>query len=440
MNRFRLARLSVARLVAASVALGATAGSVLAATTEVEFQAQIAVSNAIERGSEFQKNELSFEPRIDIWFAGGARLTAKGLLRSDFADKLEPGRPSNDTRSSYSGRIALGEHTELEVRELFLDFELGDTQMRVGKQQVVWGQADGLRILDVVNPLSFREFILPDFEDRRIPLWMVNAQVPVGEAALQLLWIPDQTYDEFADASGAFAFTSPEFRPALDQVVRIRSARKPNNFLKDSDVGARLSAFVGGWDLTASYLYHYQDQPVLVLDRSPGMTQITPTYERTHLSGVTASKAFGDFVFRGELGYSTDRYFASSERVQGIEKSHEVSGVLGLDYSGITDLLISGQFFQSSVEGDGGIQRARHERSVSLLVRRNFSNDTVTLEMLAIHNTNDSDGLVQIELSYQLTSNITLSAGADVFYGDADGLFGQFDARDRFSLKVEIGV
>ncbi len=419
----------------------AGARSAVAEAPEVGLQAEISFATAFERGGQAQKNELTFEPRIDVWFAGGVRLTGIGLLRSDFADELEPGQPSNDVRSPESARITWGEHVDLELRELYLDFEVGETLVRLGKQQVVWGQADGLRILDVINPLSYREFILPDFEDRRIPLWMVNAEVAVGEAMLQLLWIPDQTYDEFPAADAAFAFTSPRFRPPLDgtRPVRVNSADKPNNWLEDSDVGARLSGFVGGWDWTANYLYHYQDQPVLEVERSAEAVEITPTYRRTHLAGVSASKAFGDFVFRGELGYSSDRYFASTG-ASGYEHSHEVSGVLGLDYSGFTDLFISGQFFQSTVPASGDMLRPRRERSLSLLLRRDFANDTITFELLAIHNTNASDGLVQAELSYQLTSSVTLRAGADLFYGDAEGLFGQFDERDRFSLKLEISL
>jgi hypothetical protein len=60
--------------------------------------------------------------------------------------------------------------------------------------------------------------------------------------------------------------------------------------------------------------------------------------------------------------------------------------------------------------------------------------------LLAIHNTNDSDGLVQLELSYQLTSNLTLAMGADVFYGAGDGVFGQYSARDRFTFSFELAL
>ena len=65
----------------------------------------------------------------------------------------------------------IGNRAEVELREFFLEGVFDRAQWRIGKQQVVWGQADGLKVLDVVNPQSFRAFILEDFEDSRLPLW-----------------------------------------------------------------------------------------------------------------------------------------------------------------------------------------------------------------------------------------------------------------------------
>ena len=63
--------------------------------------------------------------------------------------------------------------------------------MVLGRQQNVWGKADGLKVLDLVNPQDFRELILDDFDDSRIPLWAVNAEIPVAEVVVPLVWIPE---------------------------------------------------------------------------------------------------------------------------------------------------------------------------------------------------------------------------------------------------------
>ncbi len=68
------------------------------------------------------------------------------------------------------------------LRELYVDTSIGDNlSLRLGKQQVVWGTADGIKLLDIVNPTDFREMAQNAMEDSRIPLWMINAEYSVGE-------------------------------------------------------------------------------------------------------------------------------------------------------------------------------------------------------------------------------------------------------------------
>lgn len=67
------------------------------------------------------------------------------------------------------------------LRELYFDTRLGEVDLRVGKQQVVWGTADGIKLLDIVNPTDYREFNQNTMEDSRIPVWMAVAEAPVGE-------------------------------------------------------------------------------------------------------------------------------------------------------------------------------------------------------------------------------------------------------------------
>jgi len=67
------------------------------------------------------------------------------------------------------------------LRELYLDSELGGWSLRLGKQQVVWGTADGIKLLDIINPTDFRELNQDTMADARIPIWMVNAEHNIGD-------------------------------------------------------------------------------------------------------------------------------------------------------------------------------------------------------------------------------------------------------------------
>lgn len=394
--------------------------------------------------TDLAKSDFTIRPEADMDIGDNLRLTAIGMARVEATDNLESGRPSQAMRGGLSKRGYIGEIADIELREFYLDTSIGGSYLRLGKQQIVWGQADGLRVLDVVNPFNNREFILDDFEDRRIPLWSLNLEAPVGDVTVQFIWLPDQTYDQYPDAGSTFAISSSRFVPVvpIGVPVIINPVEKPSDFFSDSDAGLRLSAFYGGWDLTLNYLYHYQDNNMLFQARNENGIFITPEYRRNNLIGGTFSNAFDSFTVRGEIGYSTDRYFVTNDisDMDGIHETAELSYVIGLDYSGIEDTFISGQIFQSIVTDHNiGMPRDKVDSQATLLIEREFMNNTIRTSMLLVQSLNDGDGVAQFGLEYDYQDNITLSAGADIFYGDEDGVFGQFNQSDRVTVGFEIG-
>ena len=74
-----------------------------------------------------------------------------------------------DGNQSYTQRDAL--------REAYVDAEVNDWSIRAGKQQVVWGTADGMKLLDMINPTDYQEMAQNQMEDSRIPVWMINAEM-----------------------------------------------------------------------------------------------------------------------------------------------------------------------------------------------------------------------------------------------------------------------
>jgi hypothetical protein len=74
-----------------------------------------------------------------------------------------------DGNESYTQRDAL--------REAYVDAEVNDWSIRAGKQQVVWGTADGMKLLDMINPTDYQEMAQNQMEDSRIPVWMINAEM-----------------------------------------------------------------------------------------------------------------------------------------------------------------------------------------------------------------------------------------------------------------------
>ncbi len=399
-----------------------------------------------------QMLDLTWLPEARLRFDNGGRLTGLARFRLQPVDGMRPADLQGESYSATTRPALIGKNAEVELRELYYERPLADWYLTLGKQQIVWGKADGLKVLDVVNPQSFKEFILEDFEQSRMPLWSLNAERSFysrlgGDWTLQLLWLPDQTYNTLPELGGTFAFTSPRFVPQAPAgiTVRLIDPERPNDTVADSDAGLRVSGFVSGWDLSLNYLYQYNNQPVLHQRLTYGaapVLEIKPRYNRTHLFGGTFSRALGHWVLRGELGYFSDRHFVTQDPQDGdgVAESAELSYVLGLDWSGLADTFISAQLFQSRLpDYSDGINRPERDTSFTFLVRREFWNDTLTAQLLWIVNNNDGDGVIRPKVRYELDDDISLGAGASIFYGDKEGLFGQFDDNDRLLVSVELG-
>lgn len=101
------------------------------------------------------------------------------------------------TRISRQGRDAL--MFENTLREAYIDFSLADAPLsfRVGRQQVIWGESDQFRLMDIWNPLDTTWHLQQeDWDKIRIPLWLVKMIWDVGDVGpfsnsfAEVVWNP----------------------------------------------------------------------------------------------------------------------------------------------------------------------------------------------------------------------------------------------------------
>ena len=394
--------------------------------------------------SNLQKTELIIKLEVKYSVSRKIRFTALGRIYSELNDNLEPGKPDQSTVSAFSGRLFLGDRIEFELREIYMDWLMGNGfALRLGKQQVVWGETDGLKLLDVINPQSFRHFILDEFEDSRLPLWSLKFRAPAGDMVdLEFIWIPDLSYNLIPDPSAPYFPRALIPLPPEGVPVRRQPINKPDNVITDSDVGLKASAFIGGWDLTLNYLYAYEDTPFFNRSiSSDNAIFLRPSFERMHVVGGTFNNAFGPITLRGEIATNIGKtfYTENNEDIDGLITATQFNSAIGLDWS-FNETLLSFQYFQDWVPGKKDLfKRKSYEPSITGLIRQELFNDSFTAELLSIVNLNDGDWLLRPKVKYLLTSSLKLKAGADIFGGSNEGLFGQFDNRDRVYLGFELG-
>ncbi|MBX3028004.1 hypothetical protein KF840_24210 [bacterium] len=88
---------------------------------------------------------------------------------------------------------------ESTLREAYIDLSLADAPIsfRVGRQQVIWGESDQFRLMDIINPLDTTWHLQQEEWDKiRIPLWLVKMIYDFGDVGpfsnsfAELVWNP----------------------------------------------------------------------------------------------------------------------------------------------------------------------------------------------------------------------------------------------------------
>ena len=141
----------------------------ISGTAKIEYSlftsdGQLTGSTLPTESGDAMKSEASVKLFINSDLGESSAIHAEILLADDgeaASDRLEGGE--SDTQYEY-------------LRELYVDTSGGGWDFRLGKQQVVWGTADGIKLLDIINPTDFRELNQNVTEDARIPVWMINAE------------------------------------------------------------------------------------------------------------------------------------------------------------------------------------------------------------------------------------------------------------------------
>jgi len=338
---------------------------------------------------------------------------------------------------------------ETSFREAYVDLFFSNVEFRLGKQQVVWGKADGVFINDIVCPLDMSMFLLQDFDNIRMGLPMAKANLYLGNWMLEGLWIPKFEPWQFAEAGSDWEFTlsvPPDtVWDLIPNVIHLNDEELPENSLENSEFGLKLSTFLLGADISLLYLDGYADLPsIQVVDTtitgSPIPTQIdtylSPTYYRSPMYGLNFSRPVFTTVIRGELGYFGDRRF-SNVNMQTVTSDY-FSGMMGLDFTGPLGSSISFQAIHRQImDYKSGMVDDKTEQMATATISGSFLRETVIASVLGLADVNEDAGLGRLDISYAWSDALRISLGGFLLWGNEDTLFGQFDVNDNIYLKIK---
>lgn len=323
----------------------------------------------------------------------------------------------------------------IELKELYLDMNFKNFDLRIGRQIVRWGVVEGARVTDEINPLDFYELILRDIDDRYIPLFMVKANLYLGADSFEAILIPEVRGHRPAPRGSEW-----------EQFQFLPNIEKPphawQNFPKDIDsteVALKYTHVFTGFELSGSYFYTWDDFPssfrtiagLGVFGIAPSV-DFVPRYNRLSIYGTTFSKTFSDFVLNAEAAYVDGKNFGTRfgdllSTPQGETQKDYVKYAVGLDLYALGMDISPAVIQQYIIDYDNAIIQDKLDTVAALFLRKQFIHNVWTGNLLLLYFVNDNDWLIRPRTMYNITDRLRLSFGVDIFQGKiGTGLPGEF--------------
>lgn len=337
---------------------------------------------------------------------------------------------------------------QFNFREVYMDLYFKNFDLRIGKQQVVWGKADGVFITDIVSPLNLTEFLLPDFDEIRIGVVAAKLDYYIGNSTLEAIWIPQFTPTTRPDVNSIW-YIQPDFAapPTFDWS---KSTIKPS--LENSELFLKWSAMTSKVDFEIMGGYTWDDNPTMhvqkefVMDTTTvgptpvlsGLT-ITPQYHRLTVVGGSFSTEIKGLIFRGEGAYYNGKYFQTEDpfATDALVQKNYLNYVAGLDFN-VGSVKLSVQFIQKYIlDYNEYINENEFRNTATFMARYDMMRETLHLELFSYIGLSDNDALIRPKVTYDFDDSFSLLLGANIFVGDQEGQFGQYQDNSMVYAKIK---
>ena len=331
------------------------------------------------------------------------------------------------------------------VSEFYMDMKLNHVDLRLGKQQIRWGRADGFNPTDNLIPYDY----LDTFADQRIAVSAVKADAYLARAHFEAAWVPFYTPTRlpllgerwFPHLPSSIRVSpSPGADPVdVDLSYRDLGGPLPARTFGNGQWGVRYNQIVPRAEFSLSYFDGFDDiaffrtsttlLPVPQQQRPQALVDLHREYYRVRIAGVDFASAIGPFGIRGEAAYFDQTDPNNLDHllfVIGLDKTWGDWFAI-VQYAGQK---VSGRIQNAAIFPDLGL------RSTMLYRVERALGPSRSIEIKGALRLRDGDFFVQPLYNVALSNKWRLKIGATLFAGALDSYLGQFRENSHLNLQL----
>jgi len=398
--------------------------------------------------------------QAEIEFKLADHITAASVIRYFYDSSFDI---TGDINKMPASELRKPDHGDDILRELYFDFAFEDWYIRIGKQQIIWGEAIGNRMADIINPLdsSWHDSV-ENWEDVRVPVRAIDIHYTGfawRDLDLEFVWIPEDFQPGVLPPEGAQWAIPGLTQPILDGIYGDQPTK---HSIANSEIGVRGQARFGRLEAALFYFYTRSDYSVFHLDQFFQAHQRWPFYN-VFGGSFNFYEEHTETVFTGECGYFRDFPFSPKDVVIFNPATFQLefpkiifrdvfSFMLGFDrpfwikfLNKHKVFLVGGQFFNSHILNyhhniSAPVQSEDSSQTmVSLNVMTSYFHEYIQPSFFIIY---DFSGTwwAKPEIKYVPSDYLNIALGANLFSATSlrDSVWGPFRKSDEIYIRLRV--
>lgn len=421
---------------------------------------------AAPEAAELEQNAAPTEP-APWWKALWDRLSFKGFIETaqsvrttgnhKMTDSFTRGRMEMSGDLPWFSFLVSGEAEAnyllegmngVRLREAWVEHDGNHWDVRAGRQLIVWGRADGLRITDNISPPDYTDMVLRGVEDTHKPVTAMKLRGLYGDWTAEFIWKPLFEPLDMPDEGGPWAIYTGFER--IDDMARrmVRGSHvvvdddenHKGNGLSDSEFAFKITRAGAGMDISLSYFNGWDNMPTFRLgqfqmgDEGPEL-HINRKHYRVSIYGLDIAVPYDAFVFRGEAALISGRRFYRND--MSLKNGDLLKYLVGFDWIPGSGWTVTGQFADDFILGySDDLAQDQHKPLVTLSLSKQFLHDTLRIKEQLFTYLHDGQTMNRVYAEYDIADNWKISAGYDYFSVDNDSYYKNFGNNNQVWMKL----
>ncbi|MBL4615617.1 MAG: hypothetical protein JKY27_12180 [Magnetovibrio sp.] len=374
-----------------------------------------------KRGMSRARPKASFKLKGNLpdQFALPVRMLAEVSAAHEMVYSLRGRNDYNDTvKNSFERDVILG--------EAYISAELGNGfELTLGRQTIVWGTSENLRVVDIINPLDRRELGMVDIEDVRLPLGMARGDYVSGPWTATALIIPHIRFNKTAPAYSAY---DPSNGGAAQNDL-------PADELNNAELAFALRGNFSGWDISfhAANIYNDAGHKEMV----DGVQRIR--HSRINMFGLSGDVALGNWLVKGEAAH-LDGLQTLGDPGKDFQRSDVLAGV---EFTGLRDASVSFEIVNRHLYGWSpaltGEGLKKNSQEYAIRFSGNYLHDRLHITALStrISPLTKGGGFSRASIEYDLRDALSITGGITAYHDGTRSPFNGIGDNDRVFFEIK---